>query len=148
HVQCASTSPTPTPTATCVFPGTHRLLVVYEDVTPPANLQSALLAQPNVAAADLWDSSSGSGTTPSVSTLQQYDTVVVSGYYDPGWVDAVALGNNLVTYMNGGGAVVALQLTGEYFYPQTQILGTWQSGGYAPFTQSGNSLSSTNTLGY
>lgn len=46
----------------------------------------------------------GNTTTPTLAQLQTYRSVLV--WSDSGFADATALGNNLFSYVNGGGGVV------------------------------------------
>ena len=101
-------SPTPTPTATATpscTPSSFHVLIVYSDDGPPTQLQSEILAEPNVTAVDLFDGQAG---TPTLAQLQQYQIVVP--YSNFPFLDADTLGNNLADYVDGGGVVVAVRL--------------------------------------
>ena len=70
-------------------------------------------------------------TTPSVATLSQYAAVFV--YSDAGFADAATLGNNLATYVSGGGGVVlAVCALGS-----VDLGGNFASGGYMPVNGGG-----------
>src|SRR5262249_44838826 len=91
---------TPTPTATpgdCQF----QALIVYSDVGQPTQLQSEILAEPNVVACDLFDAQFN---TPTLAQLQPYDVVVPFSNFP--FADPFALGDNLADYADGGGIVV------------------------------------------
>ncbi len=97
-------TPTPTPTGTpggCQF----HVLIVYADTAPPTQLQSEILAEPNVLAVDLFDAQAG---TPTLAQLQQYEIVVP--YSNFPFLDGDTLGNNLADYVDGGGVVVQYRL--------------------------------------
>src|SRR4030095_12201802 len=66
-------SPTPTPTGTpggCQF---HVLIAYADSPAVPTQLQSQILAEPNVIAVDLFDATTG---TPTLGQLQAYEIVV------------------------------------------------------------------------
>ena len=106
-------TPTPTPTATPTATPTptpsgcqFHVLVAYADTTGvPGQLQSEILAEPNVVAVDLFDAGAG---TPTPGQLQQYE-IVVPFSNDP-FLDADTFGNNLADYVDGGGVVVQYRL--------------------------------------
>jgi N-acetylneuraminic acid mutarotase len=135
---CGNPTPTPTPTATpgaCQF----RVLIVYaDDIGQPTQLQSDILAEPNVAAVDLFDGQFG---TPTLGELQQYDIVVP--YSNFPFLDPDNLGNNLADYVDGGGVVVQ---SGFSFYGPGEpvgINGRWISDGYNPYDYSTDFISCT-----
>src|SRR5205814_4571831 len=82
-------------------PCTFQVLIVYSDTGLPTQLQSEILAEPNVVAVDLFDAMGG---TPTLAQLQQYNIVVP--YSNFAFFDADTLGNNLADYVDGGGIVV------------------------------------------
>ena len=63
-------------------------------------------------------------TTPSVATLQGYQSVLV--FSDTSFADTTTLGNNLATYQAGGGYVVVATFANA----SVVLGGTWASGGY------------------
>jgi hypothetical protein len=70
--QAGAPTPSPTPTATpgqCQF----HVLIVYSDTGLPTQLQSEILAEPNVVACDLF---SAQFNTPTLAQLQPYEIVV------------------------------------------------------------------------
>jgi N-acetylneuraminic acid mutarotase/subtilisin-like proprotein convertase family protein len=130
--------PTPTPTATpgaCQF----RVLIIYAEFNePPTQLQSEILAEPNVAAVDFFDATGG---TPTLVQLQQYDIVVAWSNFE--FLEPDTLGNNLADYVDGGGIVVQ---AGFSFYGPGEpfgINGRWLSDGYNPYDYSTNFISCT-----
>ena len=103
-------TPVPTPTATPTPTGTpggcqFHVLIMYSDDGLPTQLQSEILAEPNVTAVDLFDGQAG---TPTLGQLQQYQIVVP--YSNFPFFDADTLGNNLADYVDGGGVVVQYRL--------------------------------------
>jgi hypothetical protein len=86
------------------------------------------------------DSIDVSSTTPSVATLSQYAAVFV--YSDAGFADAATLGNNLATYVSGGGGVVvAVCALGSI-----DLGGNFASGGYMPVNGGGLQAGTVLTL--
>ncbi len=71
---------------------------------------------------------------PTLSQLQQYDTALV--WAATSQFDAVALGNTLADYVDGGGNVVMMMNFG-LFAPG----GRWATGGYDPLISTGYTLS-------
>ena len=116
-VSCA----TPTP-----CPPSYRVLIVYADSVAPTSLPAALAAEPGIASVTLFDGGTG---TPTLGQLQQYEIVVA--WSNPGWFDQTTLGNNLGSYLAGGGIVVALNF--DWYGGTQSILGTWSTT-YSPFT--------------
>ena len=84
-------------------PCSYRVLVVYADNGPQTQLQTALLAEPGIAAADLFNAHAN---TPHLALLQQYNIVVVSSYDT--FANSTTLGNNLADYVDAAGIVVQL----------------------------------------
>jgi hypothetical protein len=101
--------------------------------------QNDLLAEPGIAAVDLFDAFSG---TPTVAQLQGYDIVVSFSNND--YNDATAIGNNLATYQAGGGIVVAFNF--NWFGPPFGIQGTWLTAD-SPYNSPAPTRFSTDTLG-
>ena len=86
-----SPTPTATPTATgSCTPSSFHVLIAYSDTTAPTQLQSEILAEPGVAAVDLFDAQAG---TPTLAQLQQYQIVVPFSNFP--FLDPDTLGNNL-----------------------------------------------------
>ena len=114
------------PDGTCQF----QVLIVYADSTGlPTQLQSEILAEPNVAAVDLFDARI---STPTLAQLEQYDIVVP--FSDSAFLDANTLGNNLADYVDDGGIVV--QYGFSFYGPCCSpygINGRWLSAGYSPY---------------
>ena len=127
-------SPTPTPTATgSCTPSSFNVLIVYSDTTAPTQLQSEILAEPGVAAVDLFDAQAG---TPTLAQLQPYQIVVP--YSNFPFFDPDTLGNNLADYVDGGGVVV--QYGFSHYGPGQPygINGRWASGNYNPYDYTTN----------
>ena len=129
----ASPTPTPSPSATCT-PSSFHVLIAYADSDgPPTQLQSEILAEPNVTSVDLFDATSG---TPTLAQLQAYEIVVP--FSNSPFFDADTLGNNLADYVDGGGVVV--QYGFSHYGPGQPygINGRWVSGNYNPYDYSTN----------
>jgi hypothetical protein len=109
------------------------VLIVYADTAAPTQLQSEILAEPGVAAVDLFDAQAG---TPTLGQLQQYQIVVP--YSNFPFLDADTLGNNLADYVDGGGVVV--QYGFSHYGPGQPygVNGRWVSGNYNPYSYSTN----------
>jgi hypothetical protein len=119
---------------------TFRVLIVYSDVAgTPNELMGQILAEPDVTAVDLFDAFSG---TPTLALLQQYD--IVYAFSNNVWFDAVAMGDVLADYEDGGGVVVvstfAWDNRGGWL-----LQGRWVTGGYSPYNSTSTTLFSTNT---
>jgi hypothetical protein len=123
-------------------PCAFQVLIVYSDSGLPTQLQSEILAEPNVLAVDLFDAMGG---TPTLAQLQQYNIVVP--YSNFPFVDADTLGNNLADYVDGGGIVV--QYGFSYIGPGSPygINGRWVSDNYNPYDYSQNFVFNPFTLG-
>jgi hypothetical protein len=139
--QAGAPTPTPTPTATpgqCQF----HVLIVYSDTGLPTQLQSEILAEPNVVACDLFDAQFN---TPTLAQLQPYEIVVP--FSNLTFADPFALGDNLADYVDGGGIVV--QYGFSHFGPSIVwgIYGRWLDGGYNPYDYSENLSGNTFSLG-
>jgi hypothetical protein len=116
-------------------PGALKILVVYADFDGPTTLKGWLLAQPGVSVVDTMSAESA---TPSLSTLQGYDEVIV--FSGDGFADAATLGDNLADYYDGGGVVAEAVFDWDgVLSPGTPSLspgGRWSSGGYSPLVVS------------
>jgi hypothetical protein len=140
---CGGGTPTPTPTATPTptpGPCQFRVLIVYSDVAgTPNQLMGQILAEPDVTAVDLFDAFSG---TPTLALLEQYD--IVYAFSNNVWFDAVAMGDVLADYEDGGGVVVvstfAWDNRGGWL-----LQGRWVTDGYSPYNSTSTTLFSTNT---
>jgi hypothetical protein len=130
---------TPSPTAAC---GSHHVLIAYTDTGVPTALRTEILAEPGVAAVDLFDAGAG---TPTLAQLQQHDIVVP--YSNNPFADGVALGNNLADYVDGGG--IAVQYGFSFYGPaQTYgVNGRWVTGNYNVYNYSTSLAFSAFTLG-
>ena len=126
----APATATPTASPTCT-PSSFHVLLAYSDIGgPPSTLQSQILAEPGVAAVDLFDASSG---TPTLTQLEQYNIVVP--FSNNPYSDPVGMGNVLADYADTGGVVVGLNF--DWFGPPFDLEGRWQTGGYSPFVDGG-----------
>jgi Kelch motif len=132
-------TPTPTPTATpgpCQF----RVLIAYADIGGlPTMIQNQILAESDVTAVDLFDAFSG---TPILQQLQQYN--IVYAFSNNGWFDAVAMGNVLADYQDGGGVVVVGTFAWDNRGPWL-LAGRWVTGGYSTYNSSNITNFSFNT---
>jgi Kelch motif protein/VCBS repeat protein len=121
-------------------PCDFRVLIAYADVGgPPTTLQNEILAQPGVTAVDLFDAFSG---TPTLQQLEGYS--IVFAFSNNGWNDAVAMGNVLADYQDGGGVVVVGNFAFDNRGPWL-LGGRWVTGGYSPFNSTNVTNFSTNT---
>ena len=81
-------------------------------------------------------------TDATLAQLQQYD--IVFGFAGGWWNDAVAMGNALADYEDGGGVVVAGSYAWDNNGPQN-LQGRWMTGGYMPYNSTDQQLSSYST---
>src|SRR5262245_46748797 len=131
-----ATPPTPSPTpAPTPGPCHLKVLIAYADLNrPPSPLVDLIMAESGVTQVDLFDAYS---STPTLAQLQQYDIVFAFSSYP--WNDAVAMGNVLADYEDGGGVVVvgnsAWWDTGPW-----KLAGRWMTGGYSPYNPSSQQL--------
>jgi hypothetical protein len=140
---CGGGTPTPTPTATPTptpGPCQFRVLIAYADIGGlPTMIQDQILAEPDVIAVDLFDAFSG---TPTLALLEQYD--IVYAFSNNAWNDAVAMGDVLADYQDGGGVVVV----GTFAWDNRGgwlLQGRWVTGGYSPYNSTSTTLFTTNT---
>ncbi len=101
-----------------------KVAVLSADIPSwPADVVSKISGTGLFSGVDLIDVTT---TTPTVATLSQYAAVFV--YSDESFADAGTLGNNLATYVSGGGGVVlAVCALGS-----VDLGGNFASGGYLP----------------
>src|SRR5215470_13179436 len=105
-----------------------RVLIAYADGNGlPTKIQNEIQAEPGVTAVDLFDAFSG---TPTLQQLQQYN--IVFAFSNSGWNDAVAMGNVLADYQDGGGVVVVGTFAWDNRGPWL-LGGRWVTFGYSPF---------------
>lgn len=122
-------------------PSAPRILIIASDVgAPPTTLRDQILAQPFVAAADIFDAYSA---TPTVAQLTAYDVVVPMS--NNAFSDPVTLGDNLADYQDQGGEVVALDF--DWINPPFDLRGRWITGGYSPYQAGAANDFSDATLG-
>jgi hypothetical protein len=119
------------------------VLIAYADANGPPQqptmIQNEILAEPGVTAVDLFDALSG---TPTLQQLQQYN--IVFAFSNNGWNNAVAMGDVLATYQDGGGVVVV----GTFAWDNggsSHLQGRWMTGGYTPYTSTNLIIFSNNT---
>jgi hypothetical protein len=128
--------PTPTPTPDpCQF----RVLIAYSDAAPPTLMFNEIQAESGVSQVDLFDAGAA---VPTLQQLQQYD--VVFTFSNNIWHDAVAMGNVLADYEDGGGVVVV----GNHAWANDGgwlLQGRWMTGGYSPYNPTGQFNFSLNT---
>jgi hypothetical protein len=99
------------------------------------DVQSKLVATAAFQKVDIWNAKVA---TPTLAQLQAYQAVLV--YSDSGFIDPVALGNNLADYFDAGGRVVLAVFANT----QIAVTGRWSSGNYHlinPTAQTGASES-------
>ena len=120
--------------------GPYRVLIVYADSVVPTSLPAALAAEPGIASVTLFNGGTG---TPTLAQLQQYDIVVP--WSNTGWSSQTTLGNNLGSYLAGGGIVVAFNF--DWFGGTQSILGTWATT-YTPYTNPGANNFSAGDAGH
>src|SRR5262249_23052210 len=134
----AGACPSPTPTATgapsatpSCTPSAFRVLIAYSDVkVQPVTLHDQIAAEPGVTAVDYFDAEA---STPTLGQLQPYNIVV--SFSNSTYFDAVAMGNVLADYADGGGIVVAFNF--DWYGPPFGLEGRWQTDGYSPFVEGG-----------
>ena len=119
---------------------TPAKVAVIHASTYASDVEPTLVATGQFSAADV-DVFNAGNSTPSVATLNGYDSVIV--FSDGGFQDPVQLGNNLASYVNGGGGVVAA----TFAFNVSPLSGTWASGGYSPLTLGSQSQGTPLTLG-
>lgn len=112
------------PATAVASPAAPTFLIAYADYGAD-NLQADLLAEPGVAAVDLFPAQLG---TPTLAQMQAYDAVVTWSNF--GYANATALGDNLADYADGGGIVVVAQ-HGADSGAGIAVGGRWASGGYS-----------------
>jgi hypothetical protein len=125
-------------------PGALRILLVEAQCdlnTPSATLRNQLVAQPEVAAVDFFNGAAG---TPSVGQLTPYDVVMAMG--DCGWLDRIALGNNLADYQDQAGVVIGATFNWQGTGAST-IGGRWTDAGYNPYQLGALDQPGTSSLG-
>ncbi|MEO5721921.1 MAG: hypothetical protein ABIR71_10680 [Chthoniobacterales bacterium] len=120
---------------------TYRVLIVYsESSVAPATLRNQILAEPGVAAVDLFVARTA---TPTLAQLSSYDVVVA--FSNTTYDDAAAMGDVLADYADTGGLVVAFNF--NWYGTPFGLAGRWMTGGYTPFTFPAAPLFTDSTLG-
>ena len=95
------------------------MLIAYsESSTAPSTLRNQILAEPGVAAVDLFDARLG---TPTFAQLLSYDVVVA--YSNTAYANPTAMGDVLADYADTGGLVVAFNFN---WYGRPSV---WQGAG-------------------
>ena len=116
---------TPTP-----CPVSYNVLLVFAENSKPSTLPNALLVEPGISGVTIHNE--GVVHTPPLNELEFYQIVVV--WSNSAWLDPTTLGNNLGSYLAGGGIVVAFNF--DWFGGTNSIGGTWATT-YTPFTNPG-----------
>ena len=119
----------------------HRILIAHADCNAdPVTLANNLYALDPRTKVDFFDANTG---TPTLAQMSAYDIVVP--FSNCQYQDAATLGNNLASYLNAGGVVVAFNFdwSGGNYSPG----GTWASGGYSPFNVPGSNNFTAGSLG-
>jgi hypothetical protein len=113
-------------------PGAYKVLIVYNSDSAPKQLQQQIAAEPGIATVDLFDTDEGP-QDPTAAQLSAYDIVVDTP--NSSYADAVAYGNALADYLDGGGVLVQFAYDNWLGIeePGNGPLGRFNSGGYAPF---------------
>jgi hypothetical protein len=106
----------------------------------PTTLRTQILAEPGVAACDLFDARTG---TPTLAQLQAYDVVVPFSNFP--YSDATAMGDVLADYADTGGVVV--EFCFDWIRTPEGLEGRWILGGYTPFNGNDVVLFADSTLG-
>ncbi len=119
----------------------YTILIAHADCgVDPASLRTQLLALDPTGTVDFFNGAAG---TPTVAQMQGYNVVVA--FSNCGWSDQTTMGNNLVSYVQAGGIVVAFNF--DWYGGAQSLGGTWLSGGYSPFDNPGTVNFSVGTLG-
>jgi hypothetical protein len=116
------------------------LIATSEGTRPPTTLRNQILAEPGVAACDLFDAGTG---TPTLAQLQAYDVVVPFSNYT--YSDAVAMGDVLADYADANGVVVEFNF--DWIHGPNGLGGRWIFGGYTPFNANAFNVLTDSTLG-
>ncbi len=100
-----------------------KVLLAHAD-EPDAVLtvQAYLVASGKFSQVDIHDSRSFGDGIPSVAMLQNYDVVLAWSNYS--WANKTEMGNNLHTYLTGGGRVVTAQFS-AFLSNDNDIQGAW-----------------------
>jgi hypothetical protein len=122
----------------------HASLPAVAVLGAPANaswnndVQSKIAATGDFSTVDVYDVAT---TTPSLTTLEQYSSVLV--YTDSNFNDATALGNVLAQYVDAGGGVVDTVFANA----SIPLGGAWATGGFQGISSSGQNENTELTLG-
>ena len=120
---------------------TYRVLIAYsESSVAPSTLRSQILAEPGVAAVDLFDARVA---TPTLAQLSSYDVVVA--FSNTAYADPTAMGDVLADYADTGGLVVGFNF--NWHAAPFNLAGRWITGGYTPFNAAAPNLFTDSTLG-
>ena len=126
-------------------PGALRVLVdeaMCNPGIPAAGLIDQIRGHSPGASVQLFD---GAAATVSVGQLSSYDVVVPIG--DCGWLDPVAMGDNLAAYQDAGGVVVGAgsdwRVAGG-----GRLSGRWISAGYSPYEVGSSPAFAYDTVGW
>ncbi len=116
-------------------------LVESDDPGFVADVQTKLMATGRFSTVDIIDASS---VTPSVAQLQAYRAVLV--WSNSGFADSVTLGNNLDTYLRGGGGVI-IAVFANTDPGILDLRGAFATNGDFPMTVASQSSGTELTLG-
>ena len=118
-----------------------KVALVESDNSFAADVQTKLIATGQFSAVDIIDAAT---VTPTVVQLQAYRSVLV--WSNSSFVDSVALGNNIDTYLRaGGGVVVAVFANTDP--GSLELQGAWATNGDSPMTVANQSQGVELTLG-
>lgn len=85
------------------------------------------------------------GAIPTLAQLTPYDAVIT--WSNDSFADAVAMGNVLADYVDGGGGVVVSVFANTSTNPARFLQGRWQTGNYIAIPQNGNFSQGPGQLG-
>lgn len=123
-------------------PGALRVMIAEsqcDSALPATVLRNSILSQPGAAAVDFFDTSAG---TPSVDAMAAYDVVFAMG--DCSWSNGVTFGDNLASYQDQGGVVIAATFSWQ---SGSSFGGRWMTDGYTPWVNGAPSSFADFTLG-
>lgn len=133
----------------CVVPATLAQAPRYAIVAAAANspsssfftdVQSQLLATASLCQVDIVSVAAIGGGVPELSTLLQYDAVLVWSNVD--FADPDLLGDRLADYVDADGGVVVCVFANSTTNTSRQIGGRWKTGGYEVIPSGGGTTSS------
>ena len=99
----------------------QRVLIVYSDTGPPAQLVANLLAEQDVTAVELFDAM---GATPTLDDLNPYNLVVTWSNFP--YADQNAAGDVLADYQDSGQGLV-IPLVFSFYDGVWGLFGRWRN---------------------